>query len=237
MITKNPYQKNFRSYLPQYCLLCKKSCLNDPLCSPCQQDLPWLTHNHCHQCAQSISNQTNSMVACGQCLNHPPPFKQTLVLFEYQPPIKSWIHQCKHTAPAPLITLLTKLMREKITQHYMHHDLPQTIIAMPQHPKRTRQRGFNLSVIFAKKIANQLAIHHHSALITRQRNHPKQALLNKTQRLKNIHAKDFYCAPTSITTCALIDDVMTTGTSAKSACHALQKSGINTIDLWCLARA
>jgi ComF family protein len=230
--------QSLKNLLPYHCLICQKACPYRSLCLDCQTDLPWLTPHHCIQCATPLTLDHPTGNLCGKCLTKPPPFNHTFALFHYTNPIKQWVHRIKSNAYQPLLTIFDTFLQHRILQQYKLHSLmPKALIAMPQHPKRTKQRGFNPSHILCQKLSKKLGIKNESHIITRLVNHPKQSLLTKKQRTKNLKVNDFIMTDAPSKHVALIDDVVTTGTSTRVISNLLKKAGCIKIDVWCLARA
>lgn len=99
---------------------------------------------------------------------------------------------------------------------------------VPMHPKRIRKRGFNHSELLARKTAERLNIECFE-LLRRTRNAPQQARLSHEQRLENlkgafeaVHSEKYRIKGRNI---LLIDDVFTTGATAKSCAEALLDAG------------
>jgi len=59
--------------------------------------------------------------------------------------------------------------------------------------------------------------------------------LNK--RHKNIQKAFEYTPQQQYKSVALIDDIITTGSTMTEICKVLKKSGVQQIQVWCLARA
>ena len=99
---------------------------------------------------------------------------------------------------------------------------------VPMHPRRERRRGFNHSELLARKAAAQLGFECMN-LLERTRNAPQQARLSREERLENL--KGAFCVPEDVRPLAagrnilLIDDVFTTGATAKSCAEALLDAG------------
>lgn len=103
---------------------------------------------------------------------------------------------------------------------------------VPMHPKRQRKRGFNHSELLARKAAERLNVEC-AELLRRTRNAPQQAKLSREQRLENL--KDAFEAVKSEQhkikgrNILLIDDVFTTGATAKSCAEALLDAGASAV--------
>lgn len=125
---------------------------------------------------------------------------------------------------------------EKLAQRIKMDTLPDYVIAMPLHPAKLRERGFNQSQLLAITIARKLKI----ALLTnaceRVRDTPPQSTLPWKERKKNVR-NAFRCnMDLTGKHVALVDDVLTTGASLNSLAEAISASGAREISVWVVAR-
>jgi len=220
--------------LPFTCILCKKlSDRRQDLCTACLNDLPIVTQK-CPRCAQKITENT----LCGACLKSPPPFAATYALFAYEFPIPSFILNLKFHHHLPYARILGELMAEKIQQEwYSAKPLPDFIMPIPLHNKRHKERGFNQAVEIARPIAKKYAlkIDTHSAI--RIYHTPAQMVLSALKRKQNIKNAFTVKADLSGKSIAILDDVITTGSTVTELSWALLKQGAKSIEVWCCARA
>lgn len=115
--------------------------------------------------------------------------------------------------------------------------LPDAIIAMPLHPNRLRQRGFNQSQLLARAIARQLKLPLLDHACQRMRDTPPQAALPLKERQQNIR-NAFSCDSSVIgKRIAIVDDVMTSGSTLDSLARTLLKAGAVEVACWVIARA
>lgn len=227
------FKKIYAWLLPFTCLLCGTlSDRNQDLCQSCYQDLPLAKHS-CLKCAIPIS----TIGICGQCLQKTPPLDKTYALFLYQNPITKLILELKFNQAIVNARVLGELLTEKIqTTWYKINPLPDVIIPIPLHASRLKERGFNQALEIARPIAKalKLPLSIHSCI--RVKPTAAQATLHAAERQQNMkHAfsikEDF-----SNQHIAVIDDVITTGSTINEFCAALKQNGAKSIDVWCCAR-
>ncbi len=141
------------------------------------------------------------------------------------------IQQYKYQNALHLSHTLANLLQEKI----MDADID-TIIPMPLHPSRLKERGFNQSLEIAKVIAKQRNITLDSTSCSRIKNTPPQSSLAPKERIKNMKgAFDCHATFTDLHI-ALIDDVMTTGASLNALAKTLKAAGARKISCYVIAR-
>ena len=113
-----------------------------------------------------------------------------------------------------------------------------SIIPVPLHAVRRRERGFNQSEVLAAHLAETLGVPLLLDALRRSRPTPSQTKLNKKQRRQNI--KDAFApggpSPALANTVLLVDDVYTTGATMNECARVLVASG-QAKTVYCLAFA
>jgi len=173
---------------------------------------------------------------CGECLENPPPFQQTIAPFYYSAPIRQWITGFKHHSQLHSGWLLGHLLLETLRDHYLDAPLPEVILPIPLHWRRLLWRGYNQSAELGKQLAKGLDIPCRSDLIKRIRSTNSQQDLSREQRLRNLENAFRFAPKKPFTRVALLDDVVTTGSTAREISRLLQQNGVTEIHLWAIAR-
>lgn len=109
------------------------------------------------------------------------------------------------------------------------------VTAVPMHPRRRWLRGFNQADLLAQQVAARLDLPC-VALLTRTRNTPQQALLMGRERRDNV--RDAFCAAGEVRgrRVLLIDDVYTTGETARACAKALRAAGARSVSFLAYAK-
>lgn len=173
---------------------------------------------------------------CGQCLAEPPPQDAAQAPLLYSFPVDRLITRFKFEGDLFVGTALGQLLAEHLTRHSSAQQHPDRILPMPLHPHRLRQRSFNQAGVLARQLARALAIPVVYKGLRRTRATPAQTGLGAAERRRSL--KGAFAASASVAGrhLALVDDVMTTGATARSAAAALKAGGAERVELWCLAR-
>ncbi|MCX7099415.1 MAG: phosphoribosyltransferase family protein, partial [Methylococcales bacterium] len=100
-----------------------------------------------------------------------------------------------------------------------------------------RERGFNQALEIAKTVAKQLQIPLVLDTCIRQRDTPHQTALTAKQRRKNMRRAFALVKPMTAQHVAILDDVMTTGSTAHELAALLKQAGVSRVDVWACARA
>ncbi|MEH6493673.1 ComF family protein [Halopseudomonas sp.] len=158
----------------------------------------------------------------------------------YRFPVDSLVPAFKYHRQNAYGQLLGQLMLLHLT-HYLEQfpeRRPDLLIAMPMHSARQAQRGYNQAFELARQLAGELKIPLQRNALQRSRATKPQQGLSARERQQNLRDA-FRCRyPEQIAgrDIALIDDVMTTGTSAAEATRTLLRAGAASVQVWCAAR-
>lgn len=232
----------FLAILPCICKICKQPA-NALLCTRCIQSLHH-PEAYCEQCAEALPARllltpASTLIRCGRCLSNPPAFQRTLFAYAYCGPVAELIQQFKFNEALILSQLLADMIvnRIKITDY----PLPDVLIPLPLHPDRLKQRGFNQSLELARHVGKALKIPVNNSLLLRTRATPRQSGLNRKAREKNIRgAFEVNTRNASMQIkgkhLALIDDVITTGSTTREAARVLQRTGAAQISVIAAAK-
>ena len=130
--------------------------------------------------------------------------------------------------PPPFFLEVTKLPTNKAT-----------LIPIPLHPSRYRDRGFNQAEVLGKRIADRLNIPIQTDILRRvKKTTPQVEMKDRKERLQNmkdvfsIHNSQFIIHNSSI---ILFDDVFTTGATMRAAGETLKRAGANFV--WAITMA
>ena len=130
-----------------------------------------------------------------------------------------------------------RLLGMLLAVHLQSRPKPALLLPMPLHNKRYRQRGFNQSIEIAKTVAKQLHIPLALNLCVRQRDTPGQKHLSAKERRQNIKNAFVVRRPLQGETVAILDDIMTTGSTVQELALALKQAGAGRVEVWVCARA
>lgn len=228
------WSNNIQSlWLPRHCLLCGAKAHDElDLCQACYRELPF-NHHACTRCAIPLASGTDGI--CGQCQQHPPSFHSAHALFRYQPPLDHLLITLKFRHKLHMARLLAELMARHIADTI--DDRPETIIPVPLHPSRLRQRGFNQALELSRPIAARLNIPLATNLCQRVRATPNQTQLPANMRRSNVRGAFEINTQKLPGHVAIIDDVMTTGSTVEELAYSLTRAGVKRVEVWTLARA
>lgn len=215
------------------CLLCgspgeKQSCL----CKHCLDDLPYID-NACSSCG--IPLKESHADQCGTCINNPPQNTLAVSVLHYLSPVDYLIQKMKYHNQLEIADLMANLLVNKLKTTNV--DLPELIIPVPLHISRLQQRGYNQAVEIARPVSKALKIPLNLTNCIRKRLTEPQFELRHDQRQSNLKGAFEIVHQISAQHVAVIDDVMTTGSTLNELTKTLKNSGINRVDIWTCSRA
>lgn len=220
--------------LPPTCILCGNPGYDSrDICHSCYTHLP-RNNLCCYRCGEILEPPVTAPVLCGKCLSRHPAFDETYAPFIHQGAIKHLIGHLKFGANYKNARLLGMLLADHLKQTAERPDL---ILPVPLHPSRYRQRGFNQAIEIGRTVAKELRIQLDLTSCKRHRDTPHQTQLSAKKRRKNLKNAFSVIKPIHARHIAILDDVMTTGSTAHELAYVLKKAGASRVDVWVCARA
>jgi ComF family protein len=217
--------------LPPVCVLCGRAgSEGHDICHACAAELPWL-QNGCRRCAIPLPQEG----ICGACLKKPPAFDSAFAAFEYDAPADSLIQGLKFNARLYNARLLGEVMARRLQECGVER--PQLLIPVPLHARRLRERGFNQALELARPLARTLELPLRPEICRRLRATPPQTGLDAKARRRNLKGVFEVKPIAGISHVAIVDDVMTTGSTVGAMARALKRAGVARVDVWICARA
>jgi ComF family protein len=130
--------------------------------------------------------------------------------------------------------LLGELLAQALER--IEDPLPELVVPVPLHPARQRQRGFNQALEIARIPARRLGIRLADDRVLRRLPTSPQSGLDATARRRNIRGAFAVRGDIDARHVALLDDVVTTGSTAAELARALTRAGAMHVDVWAVAR-
>jgi ComF family protein len=233
---------------PPRCVLCggkgiKKRHLAVDVCGHCSARMPD-NLPACSRCALPLPSDLShsSNIICGRCQKKSPAFDYSVSLFRYEQPIIWLIKQLKFRERLPHARLLGDMLADRLTQMFEQNSmgnghLPECILPVPLHKNRITSRGFNQSIELAKSVARKTGLPLELNLIERVRETESQTGLDAGQRRKNLQGAFKMTSSTGYRHVAIVDDVVTTGSTVNELAKVLKRAGVKRVDVWSIARA
>lgn len=142
--------------------------------------------------------------------------------FEKETAVQNILHHIKYKDKDKFARQIGEIMANEIPDFFASID---AIVPVPLHPKKEKMRGYNQSVEIAKGVQGVMGLPMFSQLLERTRFSETQTHKNKEERWKNTEGL-FALAPNDGFEgkhLLLIDDVLTTGSTAIACLKCLEQ--------------
>jgi ComF family protein len=225
---------------PGACSVCGVSLLEKGhFCEACRTALTTDPFSVCPRCAATIGPYALATLerGCSRCGNVSFRFERVLRLGPYEGLLREVILRLKHLSGDGLAELLGELWSEHAESRFREVKAD-VIVPIPLHWWRRWRRGYNQSLALARSLSALLGLPCRPSWLRRVRNTPLQTQQVPSARQDNVRgafrAKKGVLAGKTV---LLIDDVMTTGSTASEAAGALRVAGAARVIVAVLARA
>ena len=234
-------RRTLHAVLPVECAACNVALTDDPVaffCRTCWGTIRPLARPTCPCCglpfASDVALTYSPDHRCQSCRQRPQAFTQAWACYAYEPPLQQAIHLFKYRGKVVLAEALGTLLRQA------WHRPPDfdVLMPIPLHPSRLREREYNQSLLLADELNRDLGLPLVYDNLVRLRATPPQTELSRSERLANLRRCFAVQRPADVIDkrVLLIDDVMTTGTTAHECAKALRKAGAGDVYVVTLAR-
>jgi len=199
----------------------------------CAAQLEFVEPPFCEVCGHPFYGIVLGERTCPHCEGLRPEFGagRTTVLFKG--PARALVIELKYHRGLYVLRDLETIFRA--VPHVLNHVRGGTLVPVPLHPRKQRERGFNQTALLAEALARAAAgatgVAH---LLRRVTDTPSQTAFDRRSRLDNLKNAFALAAGASITPAQhyiLIDDVFTTGSTLNSCAHALRREGCLNLDV------
>lgn len=221
--------------LPRFCFGCSRPLAAEPaplgLCFRCRGRLePVDPARTCRGCLRSLPAERAGEPICLGCRREPPPFDRAVALWRYRPPLDAVLRAFKFGGLDYLGEALARAAAQRpAVQRHSEVDL---VLPVPMPWPRRLARGYNQAERIARPLARELGIPFAQPLARRGWHRP-QSGLDRGER-RDLPASSFRVAdPAAVegASLLLIDDIFTTGSTARAAATALRAAGARRIEV------
>lgn len=227
--------------LPPRCILCRRP--GQPpafdLCADCEAEIP-IVPNPCRRCGlpRNVADGEPED-GCAHCRALELPYVRCVAPWAYEFPVTQLVQALKYAgALANARVFGTRMVMQALREPDDPWREAALVVPMPLHPSRLAERGFNQSHEIARVVSRKLDLRLAARGLRRVRRTAPQVGLSRQQRAGNLGGA--FAADSSIVAgqhLVLVDDVVTTGSTAIEAASTLRAAGAASVAVWAVARA
>lgn len=220
---------------PFRCTSCKR--VDEVLCEDCRAAFAPVQAPVCVQCGQPADTQGTR---CWRCQQHETSYVACRSIFGFEGTLRIAVHGLKYEGRVEIASLLAHEMIEGLVRdHPEHEEWPlEAVLAVPLHPAREAERGYNQARLLARPLADQWGLPLLDDALWRVRDTRPQLGLNAQDRRQNVsdafQADEWLVNGLAV---LLVDDVRTTGATLESCSAALISAGAQAVYALTLAQA
>ena len=239
----------FAALFPSNCRLCGAPLENIsrlPVCLGCLAAMKPISGETCDLCGERLAGVRRTPAeVCSACREIRPSFAKATAYGSYDGELRELIHLLKYEQVLPAAAVLGAMLAEAIEKlaasksGLVSGDL--TVIPVPLHSSKRRQRGFNQAELIVRAALKKLGSPNFDLAINvleRVRDTESQIGLTRPQRIRNIRGafRVSHLSRVAERNILLVDDVLTTGTTASECARVLLRAGARQVLVATVAR-
>ena len=195
------------------------------ICTDCYKNLPVIGEHVCYKCGRQLTDERKEW--CEDCVKRRQGhyYERGMVLCSYDDVMRESIYRLKYGQRKEYADIYGRLMARRFGDALQKLSV-NSIVPVPLHPKRKRERGYNQAALLAETIGKACGIPVYADYISRVRNTPPLKSMTPDQRQNNLK-KAFKIRRNDVKlgVTIVIDDIYTTGSTIDAVAEALMEAG------------
>jgi ComF family protein len=236
----------FSLLFPSDCRICRSpltTIASLPVCEPCLAQIVPLEGLLCRVCGEKLFSTVmngEDGALCGMCRRTQPHFRRAAAYGAYEGALRDLIHLFKYKGTKPAGKLLGSLLSQAVTAMALPGSL--IVVPVPLWSGKRNSRGFNQAEAIARTFMDfqtSSSIQLDTSILVRTRETASQTGLTRHQRRANVRGAFAVRKPEKVKgrSILIVDDVMTTGTTAGECARVLRRAGAKEVFVATVARA
>lgn len=224
--------------VPNTCLTCERHVGRQGGCCPdCWGQLRFVSKPFCPVMGAPFSVDMGEAILSAEAIADPPPFDRLRTVMLYDDLARRLVSSVKYSDRTDLVPWISNWMEVAGKELIADADF---VLPVPLHSSRLHSRRFNQAGEISRHIARNAAKPYKPEYLIRRKPTRQQVGLTEKQRARNVSGAfkvpeemKIYIKSKRV---LLIDDVYTTGATAKSATRALKRAGASHVDVLVFAK-
>lgn len=214
---------------PRRCPICERILgrREGTVCSECRKKLPYIREPLCKKCGKPVGKEEQEF--CEDCERGRHLFVCGRSVFLYEKAFRRSIHRMKFQNRREYLDFYAEEMARE-GERYLKAWKIRTIVPVPMNRRKRKERGFDQSLLLARKLGERTGIFVAENCVIRHRYTKAQKELSAKERRKNLQGA-FSLREGCVLRepVLLVDDIYTTGATMDEISRVLRRSGIGEI--------
>ena len=203
------------------------------LCARCATQIDFVRPPHCVTCGHPFYGMVEGERSCPHCEGLDAAFREGRTAVLFKGPARALVIELKYHKGLHVLADMAEIFRR--TPHVIEHVRGATLVPVPLHPRKARERGYNQAGLLAEALAGAAGgATRIEPLLRRVVDTETQTAFDRRTRMANLK-NAFALAPGAaidpVLHYILVDDVFTTGSTLNSCARALRRSGGLNVDV------